>query len=735
MHLKLTATVLCLQICCTVSLAQTKPPLAPSQSASDVYHGVKLIDPFRNLEDLKNPGTQAWMRAQGDYASAMLSRIESSDALRNRILELSRHSGDRIWYIQRSAGWIAYLKRGANDNQAKLMIRDGLQGQERLLLDLNALSLERGKVPLSIDYLSLSPDGTKLVYGLSAAGSEDASLHLVSLPEGQALRAPIPRVPGMSSTASWSPDGSWLAFNQLQEMPKGAPDTETYMDSVIRVIDLTRPRDEPRAIFGPAIRPDLKLDRLDVGQLLFGKDSPWMIARTTDTTVPEGKLFIAPVSALGQAAPVPWQQISDARQKITEVMLRGDHLFVRSYANASRGRILRVMLPKADMSQAQVLVPEPARAVLGTFTLGQRVLYAQMQQGFGLRTLRFPLAQPGAGEDIAPSLSGLVDAMVDATASEADELWVRSVTWTMPPRIYAIDPRGQAPRDTGLLQVKQPAGTPALEVTEFEAESHDGTRVPVAVVHQRGLKLDGNNPTLLRGYGAYGMTTLAGFDLLSLAWFERGGVIAYVNPRGSGAYGDAWHRAGFKTTKPNTWKDGIAAARALITRGYATPKTLAVQGGSAGGIFAGRVVTEAPELFAAGIIDVGVLDAVRSEFSANGITNISEFGTVNDPAEFRALLAMSTYHHIKDGVAYPALLFTHGMNDARVDPWNSAKAVARLQQAQPNGKPVLLRLDAQAGHGSGETRQQGVAKQADRWAFLLWQFGRDRLKPARETSD
>jgi prolyl oligopeptidase len=207
-----------------------------------------------------------------------------------------------------------------------------------------------------------------------------------------------------------------------------------------------------------------------------------------------------------------------------------------------------------------------------------------------------------------------------------------------------------------------------------------------------------------------------------VAWLERGGVMAYANVRGSGAFGDAWHRAGFKTTKPNTWKDGIASAKYLIEKGYASPKTMGALGGSAGGIFVGRMTTEAPELFSAAVFDVGMMDTIRSEESANGITNISEFGTVKDPVEFKALMEMSTYHQIKDGAAYPAVLFIHGLNDPRVDVWQSAKAAARLQAASSSGKPVLMRLDGQAGHGVGSTAKQQASKLADIYAFLLWQF-------------
>jgi prolyl oligopeptidase len=250
----------------------------------------------------------------------------------------------------------------------------------------------------------------------------------------------------------------------------------------------------------------------------------------------------------------------------------------------------------------------------------------------------------------------------------------------------------------------------------------------MTLLYKKGLQRDGNNPTLLTGYAAYGFSETAGFSPQRLAWIEQGGVIAMANVRGSGVYGDAWYRAGQKATKSNTWKDGIACAQYLIDQKIASPKTLGVMGTSAGGIFVGRSVTAAPQLFAAAIFDVGVMDAVRAEESANGITNISEFGSYKNPAEFPALLEMSTYHNVVDGTAYPGVMLVHGINDPRVDVWHSAKTAARLQAATRSGKPVLLRLDLQAGHGMGSTATQRNAQAADIYAFLLWQMGKTSLK-------
>src|SRR6266850_1219985 len=242
--------------------------------------------------------------------------------------------------------------------------------------------------------------------------------------------------------------------------------------------------------------------------------------------------------------------------------------------------------------------------------------------------------------------------------------------------------------------MRRPCDAPTgLVTTEVKVKSYDGALVPLSIIHRADLKLDGSNPTLLYGYGSYGITEEPGYQAMRLAWLERGGVYAVANVRGSSVYGHNWYKAGAKSNKPNTWKDFIACAEYLIAQKYTSSARLGILGGSAGGITVGRALTERPDLFAAVVPSVGVFDAVRAELEANGVPNIPEFGTVAKEDEFRALLAMSSYHHVKDGTPYPAVLLIHGVNDPRVDYWQSAKMAARLQAATSSGKPVLLDLD------------------------------------------
>jgi prolyl oligopeptidase len=664
-----------------LGLAIADPPAAPKGETVDTLHGVAVKDPYRSLEDLQNPATRQWLKAQGQYAAEQLARIPERAAIQARIAELSDASGDVVREVVRMPGErIYYLKRAAGAPQFKLMMRIGLKGAERVLVDPEGLSKSSG-VPHAINYFVPSWDGRTLAYGVSAGGSE--------------LRAPVP----------------------------GEPESEKYKDSTVYWLKLGDDAAKARPLFGPLVNRELKLDRLDVAGIEFDPASRHMIARTTDTTAPEGKLFVAPVSAL-KAPAIAWRQISGFDDKITAIALRRDTLYLRTYADAPRGRVVALDLAKPELKNARTVVPEPASGVLLDFHLGRDALYAEVREGFTVRLVRHAGTTP---TDVPPMLAGSAFAVDDAAHAYRDVYFATSA-WTEPSRILRATARGGL-EDTHLRQARMPAGAPALAVTEVKVPSHDGAPVPLAIVHKKGLVLDGSNPTLLIGYGAYGFSFEARFDPRNLAWLERGGVIAFANVRGSGAYGDPWYRAGFKTTKPNTWKDGIGCARYLIAQRYASPQTLGVWGTSAGGIFVGRSVTTAPELFAAAIFDVGIMDAVRGEESANGATNVSEFGTVKDAQEFRALLEMSTYHQIKDGVAYPAVLLVHGMNDPRVDVWHSAKAAARLQAASTSGRPVLLRLDEQAGHGVGSTAQQTYGKLADVYSFLLWQFGKLSVAP------
>ena len=702
--------------------AQALPPVAEIRNVPTTLHGSTVNDPYRWMEDSKSAQSLAWLKGQGDAARQLLDRIEGRDALAQRLAQLADSRGETFSSVTRMPGDnYFYLKRKPGERQFKLYTRNGLAGTETLLVDPEAQAQASG-VPHAINYFRASWDSKYLAYGMSAGGSENASLFVLDVAKRQLLGKPIPRV--HDSALHWLPDSRSLSYTQLAALQPGAPATETYLDTRAMLLRVGAAKSIP--VFGPTVTRNLGLARIDVSELITAPSSRWVVARTTDTTVPEGKLFVAPLAQLGRPD-TRWQSIATASDKVVALGLQGKHLYLMTQASAPRRKIVRVHLMHPSMSRAQLVVAEPQDGVLEGFALTPTGLITTVRQG-----TRLVLRRHGPSDTMGHTLDAPAAGsarLIASPANDTDKLLYTFSGWTEPTRWYQLD--GERSVQVQWGEPSPQPDMPAITVSEVMVPSHDGVAVPMTILHRKDVVLDGSNPVLLDGYAAYGFSISASFSNETLAWIERGGVAAFVNARGSGVYGDDWHRAGYKSTKPNTWKDGIACARYLIAKGYGSAATMAISGGSAGGIFAGRAITEAPELFAAAILNVGVMDTVRAEETANGITNISEFGTVQKPEEFKALLEMSTYHAIRDGVAYPGVLLVHGMNDPRVDVWHSGKAVARFQAAQAGmlkARPAILRLDMQAGHGVGNTQQQRQSMAADIQSFLLWQMGKATLR-------
>ena len=633
----LLARTLCVSLCwiatasCAWSAVAPATVPAPVRDVTELMHGVTVHDPYRYMESIKDPEVQTWLRAQGDVTRQTLDRIDLRARLLQRIEEVSIATGDSLSNIVRMPGdRVYYLKRPRTERQFKLMMRVGLAGAEQVLVDPE-VEAKRTGVPHAINYFTPAWDGQHVAYGMSSGGSEDASLRILNINTGKLVGAPIPRV--HDALVSWLPDSRSLTYNQLKAARPGASESEYYLDSRVMWLKLGAPASKAVAVFGPTVTKNLGLARLDVARIMFAPDSRWMIARTTDTTLPEGLLFVAKAADLGKPD-VAWTQISGYADQITDVALKADHLYLLTHRDAPRNRVLKLDLNQPRLALAREVARAPQNGVLEDFSLSRDALVASIREGTSIGVRRYAEGDT-LGQPLAMPFAGAARLHDDAARAYGDILYTLN-GWTAPARTYVFD--GKRSVDAGLRTPVPAPGLPDIEITELQAPSHDGTLIPMTVLHKKGLKLDGSHPTLLNGYAAYGFSETARFSAATMVWIEQGGVAAYANARGSGVYGRDWYQAGFKATKSNTWKDGIACAQYLIQRGYASPKTLAVMGGSAGGIFAGRSATAAPEIFAAAILSVGVMDAIRAEESANGITNISEFGSAKNPKEFPALL-------------------------------------------------------------------------------------------------
>jgi prolyl oligopeptidase len=366
--------------------------------------------------------------------------------------------------------------------------------------------------------------------------------------------------------------------------------------------------------------------------------------------------------------------------------------------------------------------------VITTIRAARDALYVARRDGVTHSLWRLPHSADAKATRVALPFEGSLT--ITGASPRADGIVMSLAAWTRPAKPHVFDPASGVVTPLPFAAEGSLDAANVIQAREVRFKSHDGVEVPMSILARKDVKLDGSNPTIVFGYGAYGSTEDPAFNARVYAWVERGGVYALAHVRGGGAFGEEWHLAGRKATKPNTWKDGIAAAEWLIANNYTRKERLGIYGGSAGGIFVGRAITERPDLFAAAVPAVGVLDTPRAEMSANGVANIPEFGTVKDEREFRALLAMSTYHATRDGTPYPGVLLVHGVNDIRVDVWQSLKGGSRFASATTSGRPVLMRLEYDSGHGQGSTRAQLESRAADIWSFMLWQFGVPEFQPS-----
>ena len=734
--------------------AADAPPATRVEPVVDTHHGVAVADPYRWLEGTADAATLAWFRAQDAYARATLAALPGHAALRARLAAL-----DTADVRVRDADWagdrLFYLKRAPGDETFKLYVRDGFAAPERLLVDPDLF--RRGDAPAEIDYFRAAPNGARVAFGVSLAGSEDATLHVIDVGTRTPVGAPIPRARWASPSFRF--DGNVLFYTQQKYAPPGTPPADLLRDARVhqRVYgpDGTT-RDE--ALLGSGLAPGVAVAADDTPSIVVSPVSPFAIGVVRHGVQPEVTLYAARLTELNGAA-TPWRRLAGPERGITDFDLRGGALYAVTNENAPRYRVLRWSLaeprPFAE-ADAAVIVPESARVVRGVSVAKDALYVQQMDAGVSrLLRVRFDGAEPAAApaRSAAPAKSaarGKAPAPRAAPKRRRDPgpygevrlpfagaigerianplhagALLRMSGWTEAPGYFAVDAKTGAVARTPLLPPAR-ADFSGVTATQVRVPSHDGVEVPVSLVHAKGAPRDGSARLLLDAYGAYGISEEPRFSPSLLAWIERGGVYAVAHVRGGGELGRDWHRAGFKATKPNTWRDAIAAAEWLVRERWTTPARLAITGGSAGGIAAGNAVVERPDLFAAMVSMVGFHDTLRGETGLVGPANVPEFGSVATASGFRDLLAMSSYARLADGVAYPAALFTTGFNDARVDAWDPAKAAARMQAiaAGPggSGKPVLLRVDFAGGHGGG-TATQRVDEQADVFAFLLWQTG------------
>jgi prolyl oligopeptidase len=709
--------------------ASAGPPVAPIRNITDTYFGVQVDDPYRYMEDLKDPDVSAWIKAQSDYTNQVLDAIPGRAELGKRIKELDESVPERVTSVNVIPGPLFfYEKRLPDEEVPRLYMRKGLTGAETLLVNPES-SAAKDAPHMVLSYESPSQDGRYVSYGISPGGSEDAVLHVLDITTMRETGEIIDRA--QFGFPSFLADGQSFAYNRLQKLGPDSAPTERYLNSVIYLHVIGSSPDADKPIFGNGIA-GISMAPNDIPFVGTTPGSRYAVGVVLHGVQLEQTMYAAPEADLGKPD-LKWKKICDVEDDVTNFTARGSDLYLLSHQGASRFKVLHLSLENPDLAHADVIVP-PTDNVLQNLNAAEDALYVQeLHDGMG-RLLRVPYGT-NKPEEISLPFDGQVT--LYSTDPRVPGAYISMTGWTKAARVLAYDSTTRAVADTHLMAPGKNGNPKDLESVEVKIPSYDGVMIPLSIVYRKGMKLDGTHPLLLSGYGSYGITSDPTFDPVRMAWYEQGGVYAVAHIRGGGEYGEDWHLAGKKLTKPNTWKDFIACGEYLIEHKYTSASRLSIIGGSAGGITVGRALTERPDLFAVAIDEVPMSDVVRVEFSPNGPPNIPEFGTVKEEDGFKALYEMSAYHHVKDGTKYPAVMITSGINDPRVITWEPAKLTARLQAATSSGKPVLFRVDYDAGHGFGSTKTQSEKLRADIYSFILWQVGEPGFQPvkAAETAE
>ena len=674
----------------------TYPP-TPASDATETLHGETIPDPYRWLEDGDNPATREWTDAQNALTRSYLDAVPGREELHRRLDQLLAIGA--IGVPTPARGRYFYIRRDGRQNQPVLYLRRGVDGEDRAVVDPNVLD-PAGTIAL--DWCYPSDDGRLLAYGLSENGSEQSVLHVLDVDAGTILGDRIPHT--RAADLAWLPDGSGFYYTRYPA-PGDAPEGEEHYHRAIRFHRLgSDPAADP-LIFRPAEKEHWP----SVG---ISPDGRWLVivvARTFDQT----DLYLQDLHA--GTAPVA---VARDLPALFEGEVAHGRLFMRTNLDAPTYRLFTVdpEHPERDRWR-EIVAPRPDAVLEGVRVAASHLALSYLERA----SSRLLLADHDGGgrrEIRLPVLGSLFGAGAEW---DGMELFYGFSSYTVPPGVYRIDLASGA--SELWRQVEAEVDPTRFEVNQVVLRSKDGTEISMFLVHGTGLARDGNNPVYLTGYGGFNISMTPAFSRSLLLWLEWGGVVAIPNIRGGGEYGERWHQEGMLGRKQNSFDDFIAAAEWLIAQGYTNPTRLAVAGGSNGGLLMGAVLTQRPDLFRAVVVQVPLLDMLRYHRFLIARLWIPEYGSAEDPAQFPWLRSYSPYHHVRDGVPYPAVLLATAESDTRVDPMHARKMAARLQAATSSPRPILLRLESRAGHGAGKPLNKVLEELTDTWAFVVGELG------------
>jgi prolyl oligopeptidase len=692
-----------------------KPPVPSQRPVTETLHGASITDRYRWMETPSDPEWKPYLMGQNAYARQVLGAIPGREALAAGIGAVTG-ALTAVSSVNVAGPFVFSELRPPGSNTFKLYVREGLHGADRMLLDPDALAT--ATTHYSLDYWSASPDGRSVVVAVSPAGSEDSSIQILDTATGKALPETIDRA--QFGSVSWLPDSSGFFFVRLKAGTRHG-DPDHYADSVNWLHRLGADPASDIQVMTKGKDPAVAMQDIDVPVVFAQAGSAIAGGIVARGVLNEVEAYVSPLADAAAGKP-SWRAICRFEDDVTSLALRGDDIYFLTHKNAPRFKVLKASAAAPQIAGATEVVAQSTVVLKGLAGAKDAIYVQGLDAGLG-KVLR--LSPDGVLTTLKLPYAGSVNGL--SADPLKDGCWFFLDSWVRPPVLcFGVADGSVTISD---LVPKPPIDVSKYESAEVMVTARDGTRVPLSIIYAKGIQWDGSAPLYLQAYGSYAIDIDPGFSPRFLPWLDLGGVYAVAHVRGGGELGEDWHKAGQKLTKPNTWRDAIDCARYLIANKWTSAGKLAVEGTSAGGIMIGRFLTEAPELLAVAVVRVGDSNATRFEFMEAGPANVPEFGTITEPDGFKGLLEMDAYQHVKDGTKYPAVLLTTGLTDPRVAPWEAGKFSARLQSATASGKPVILRVETDAGHGLGSTRKQRDDESADTYAFILWQTGDARYQP------
>ena len=683
------------------------PPKAAEKPVIDMYHGTKVLDNYRWLEDGKNPETQKWVEQEMAYTRGILDGLAGRDAIHKRLTELL--SIGSVTPPTIAGRHYFYTKREGMQNQPVLYVRDGLNGADRVLVDANKLAADG---TIALDWFQPSDNGKYVAYGTSPSGSEMSTLHIIETKTGAILHDTIERT--RAASIAWKRDNSGFYYTRYPKKGDVPDGQEMYNRHVYYHEIANDPEDHPEdsdpLIFGQG------RDAEDWPNVSLSNDGLWLLINVAQGWT-KSELFLMDVKA-----GTPPTRVTNGKNFLYSAEVYNDRLFITTDEDAPRYRVFVADAGNYDREACKELIPQSDAVLQGTAVFGGK-LFAQYEQNASSQLKLFDLQGKKLNDLLLPAI-GTVFGL--GGRWDRNELFYGFQSFTFAPSIYRYDLKDGS---TSLwTKVDAPSLDPAAyEVNQEWFHSKDGTRVPMFVVHKKGVQKNGHNPTLLTGYGGFNLSLTPTFSRTAYLWMEHGGIYAVANLRGGAEFGEDWHRAGMLEKKQNVFDDMIASAQHLISEKYTDKNHLAIQGGSNGGLLMGAMITQRPDLFRAVICQVPLLDMIHYQDFQIAKLWIPEYGTSENAEQFKWLYAYSPYHHVKPGTEYPAILFMTADTDTRVDPMHAKKMSALMQSEAKNGtshtRPILLRIESKAGHGAGKPVTKQIEEFTDVYSFLFWQLG------------